>query len=133
MYPVWWLPVFTTPQPFTMDFPRTNIYELITPDLLHQLIKGTFKDHLIDWVGTYLTLRHGPSGGQSVLDEIDRRYESSVIELRPTDARLRISLAPPFPGLRRFKHGRNFKQWTGADSKGLMKVTYMLRRSRRSF
>ena len=34
----------------------------------------------------------------------------------------RISLAPPFPGLRRFKDGRNFSQWTGNDSKALMKV-----------
>jgi hypothetical protein len=34
----------------------------------------------------------------------------------------RIALAPPFPGLRRFKQGRNFSQWTGDDSKALMKV-----------
>jgi hypothetical protein len=29
---------------------------------------------------------------------------------------------PPFPGLRRFPQGRRFKQWTGDDSKALMKV-----------
>lgn len=34
----------------------------------------------------------------------------------------RIAAAPPFPGLRRFPHGRRFKQWTGDDSKALMKV-----------
>ncbi|KAF5373817.1 hypothetical protein D9758_000810 [Tetrapyrgos nigripes] len=28
----------------------------------------------------------------------------------------------PFPGLRQFHEGRGFKQWTGNDSKGLMKV-----------
>jgi len=33
-----------------------------------------------------------------------------------------IAAAPPFPGLRRFPHGRRFKQWTGDDSKALMKV-----------
>jgi hypothetical protein len=33
-----------------------------------------------------------------------------------------IALAPPFAGLRRFPEGRNFKQWTGDDSKALMKV-----------
>lgn len=33
-----------------------------------------------------------------------------------------IALAPPFPGLRRFKQGQNFSQWTGDDSKALMKV-----------
>lgn len=74
------LSIFTAPQPFTMDFPRANIYKLITPDLLHQLIKGTFKDHLVDWVGIYLTMRHGPSKGQAILDDIDRRFERSIAE-----------------------------------------------------
>ncbi|KAF7288608.1 C2H2-type domain-containing protein [Mycena indigotica] len=36
--------------PFTHDFPRADIHEMLSPDLLHQLIKGTFKDHLVDWV-----------------------------------------------------------------------------------
>ena len=34
-----------------------------------------------------------------------------------------IAAAPLFPGLRRFKEGRGFKQWMGKDSKALMKVT----------
>jgi len=33
-----------------------------------------------------------------------------------------IAILPPFPGLRRFPEGRGFKQWTGDDSKALMKV-----------
>jgi hypothetical protein len=33
-----------------------------------------------------------------------------------------ISVVPLFPGLRRFPQGRGFKQWTGNDSKALMKV-----------
>ncbi|KAI6004187.1 hypothetical protein EDD15DRAFT_2385241 [Pisolithus albus] len=36
--------------PFTHDFLHANIYELIAPDLLHQIIKGAFKDHLVEWV-----------------------------------------------------------------------------------
>ncbi|KAG1838891.1 hypothetical protein F4604DRAFT_1885392 [Suillus subluteus] len=35
--------------PFTNDFPRADIHELLSPDILHQIIKGTFKDHLVDW------------------------------------------------------------------------------------
>ncbi|KAG2355217.1 hypothetical protein BDR07DRAFT_1453834 [Suillus spraguei] len=31
--------------PFTNDFPRADIHELLSFDLLHQLIKGAFKDH----------------------------------------------------------------------------------------
>jgi len=34
-----------------------------------------------------------------------------------------IAIAPPFAGLRRFPEGRGFKQWTGDDSKALMKVS----------
>lgn len=33
-----------------------------------------------------------------------------------------IAAVPSFPGLRRFPEGRGFKQWTGDDSKALMKV-----------
>jgi len=31
-------------------------------------------------------------------------------------------VAAPFAGLRQFPQGRGFKQWTGDDSKALMKV-----------
>ena len=60
-------------QPFTSDFPRANIHELLTPDLLHQAIKGTFKDHLISWVQEYLEKQHGPTEAKRMLDEIDQR------------------------------------------------------------
>ncbi|KAG1889253.1 hypothetical protein F4604DRAFT_1915123 [Suillus subluteus] len=35
--------------PFTNDFPQADIHELLSFNLLHQLIKGAFKDHLVDW------------------------------------------------------------------------------------
>ncbi|KAF9473082.1 hypothetical protein BDN70DRAFT_817749, partial [Pholiota conissans] len=92
--------------PFTNDFPRADIHELLSPDLLHQLIKGTFKDHLVTWVEEYLNHTHGKQKANEILADIDRR----------------IAAAPPFPGLRRFPQGRGFKQWTGDDSKALMKV-----------
>ncbi|KAG6807612.1 hypothetical protein H0H92_006933, partial [Tricholoma furcatifolium] len=92
--------------PFTDHFPRADIHELLTPDLLHQIIKGTFKDHLVDWVTEYVQYNNTESDANAILADIDRR----------------ISAAPPFPGLRRFPQGRGFKQWTGNDSKGLMKV-----------
>ncbi|KAG2359041.1 hypothetical protein BDR07DRAFT_1452481 [Suillus spraguei] len=40
--------------PFTNDFPRADIHELLAPDLLYQIIKGSFKDHLVEWVERYL-------------------------------------------------------------------------------
>jgi len=33
-----------------------------------------------------------------------------------------LAAVPAFPGLRRFPNGRDFNQWTGDDSKALMKV-----------
>ncbi|KAG1753664.1 uncharacterized protein EDB91DRAFT_1234097 [Suillus paluster] len=92
--------------PFTNDFPRADIHELIAPDLLHQLIKGTFKDHLVEWVGKYLVHVHGKKEAEKIQDDIDRR----------------IAAVSSFAGLRRFPEGRGFKQWTGDDSKALMKV-----------
>ncbi|KAI0349050.1 hypothetical protein OH77DRAFT_1499678 [Trametes cingulata] len=93
--------------PFTRCFPRANIHELLTPDLLHQLIKGTFKDHLVSWVEEYIrATAETAADAKKILDDIDRR----------------LAAVPAFPGLRRFPHGRIFKQWTGNDSKALMKV-----------
>ncbi|KAJ7211255.1 hypothetical protein GGX14DRAFT_534636 [Mycena pura] len=92
--------------PFTSDFPRANIHEMMSPDLLHQIIKGTFKDHLVEWVGEYIYLTYEKPEADCIMDKIDRR----------------IAAIPVFSGLRRFKDGRQFKQWTGDDSKALMKI-----------
>ncbi|KIL55144.1 hypothetical protein M378DRAFT_91349, partial [Amanita muscaria Koide BX008] len=91
---------------FTSSFPRADIYELVTSDLLHQVIKGTFKDHLVTWVGEWFEIEHGRARATAIMADIDRR----------------IAAVPSFPGLRHFPEGRGFKQWTGNDSKALMKV-----------
>jgi hypothetical protein len=60
-------------QPFTTHFPRADIHELLAPDLLHQIIKGTFKDHLVTWVMNYVAAEHGKSVANRILADIDRR------------------------------------------------------------
>ncbi|KAH9988442.1 hypothetical protein BJV74DRAFT_885330 [Russula compacta] len=92
--------------PFTHGFPRADIHDLLTPDLLHQVIKGAFKDHFVMWVNEYLYEEYGQARAHAIIEDIDHR----------------ISAVPPFPGLRRFPDGRGFIQWTGDDSKALMKV-----------
>ncbi|KAF8806795.1 hypothetical protein BYT27DRAFT_7256797 [Phlegmacium glaucopus] len=78
--------------PFTCNFPHANIHELISSDLLHQAIKGTFKDHLVEWVGAYLEITYEKAEADCIMDEIKQ------------------------------KQGHRFKQWTGDNSKALMKV-----------
>ncbi|KAI0042465.1 hypothetical protein FA95DRAFT_1610185 [Auriscalpium vulgare] len=62
-----------------------------------------FKDHLVTWVGEYLVIEHG---------------KQRAAEIMADDCRA----VPSFPGLRRFPKGRSFKQWTGDDTKALMKL-----------
>ncbi|KAG2337300.1 hypothetical protein BDR05DRAFT_952748 [Suillus weaverae] len=78
--------------PFTNYFPRADIHELLSPDILHQLIKGVFKDHLVSWVHDYIEAQYTEANANKILDDIDRR----------------IALAPAFAGLRRFPEGRGF-------------------------
>ncbi|KAG1906308.1 uncharacterized protein F5891DRAFT_1182556 [Suillus fuscotomentosus] len=79
---------------FTNDFPRADIHQMISLDILHQLIKGAFKDHLVEWVEKYLRHTHTKRKADQIMDDIDCRIAA----------------------------GRGFKQWTGDDSKALMKV-----------
>lgn len=47
---------------------------MISPDLLHQVIKGAFKDHIVDMVTEYLVIAYGQAEANQRLDDIDYRY-----------------------------------------------------------
>lgn len=60
-------------QPFTFYFPRADIHGLLAPDILHQLIKGAFKDHIVTWVNEYIKATNSVKQAKKILDDIDRR------------------------------------------------------------
>ena len=52
-------------------FPRADIHSIIFPDLLHQVIKRTFKDHLVTRIVNYIYATNTESEANCILDKLD--------------------------------------------------------------
>ncbi|KAJ8075193.1 hypothetical protein PM082_019521 [Marasmius tenuissimus] len=89
--------------PFWKDLPLCNIFHCFTPDILHQLHKGVFKDHLVKW--SIESLPHSSHAASK--SEVDVRFQSM----------------PRHSDLRHFKKGISLiTQWTGNEYKNMEKV-----------
>jgi hypothetical protein len=62
-----------TIQSFTEDFPHADIHELILADILHQVIKGSFKDHLVTWMQEWIEVDKGKKVAKQIFSYIDRQ------------------------------------------------------------
>jgi len=84
--------------PFWKDLPHCDIFSCFTPDILHQLHKGVFNDHVSEWAISAASVKR---------PEIDRRFKAM----------------PSHPSIRHFKSGiSHVSQWTGTERKEMEKV-----------
>ncbi|THG94835.1 hypothetical protein EW026_g6712 [Hermanssonia centrifuga] len=84
--------------PFWATVPHCDIFQCMTPDILHQLHKGVFKDRIVKWATKCMEGRD---------NEVDQRFRAMIAHSKLKYFRKGISLV---------------SQWTGTEYKNMEKV-----------
>ncbi|QRV85193.1 hypothetical protein RhiJN_13211 [Ceratobasidium sp. AG-Ba] len=85
-------------QPFWANLPHCDIYGALTPDILHQLHKGVFKDHVMNWC-------------------------LKIAGVDETEFNDRFKAMPPHSNLHHFtKNVSDLSQTTGKEHRAMQKV-----------
>ncbi len=94
--------------PFWVDLPHCNIFQCFTPDILHQLHKGVFKDHVVKWATAAINADGpGQASDSTQKTEVDHRFQAMTRH----------------PSLRHFTKGISLiLQWMGNEYKNMEKV-----------
>ncbi|KAI5886664.1 uncharacterized protein SCHCODRAFT_02517285 [Schizophyllum commune H4-8] len=94
-------------KPFWHNLPHTDIFSCMTPDLLHQVHKGVFKEHVAKWSTLAIGLPREELDESARKREMDARYQAT----------------PLHHTLRHFNKGiSRTTQWTGKEQKGMEKT-----------
>ena len=92
------------------DLPYNNIYQTVTPDMLHQVKKGVW-EHLLNLFQQLIMTTNELRTAQKYLKELDARF----------------TFVPQFPGLKSFPRGiTKLPQVTGSEYFQIMNVIFTL-------
>ncbi|KAH8919931.1 hypothetical protein BT69DRAFT_1192661, partial [Atractiella rhizophila] len=80
-------------------------HSILVSDILHQLLKGIFLHHIVQWVLRLIELEHQERRGPGI-SELERR----------------LKFMPAFPGIRAFYTGLNFSRWSAGDAEQLAAI-----------
>ncbi|KAH8913575.1 hypothetical protein BT69DRAFT_1274972 [Atractiella rhizophila] len=81
------------------------MHSILVSDILHQLLKGIFLHHIVQWILALIEIERQEHGGPGI-SELERR----------------LKFMPAFPGIRAFYMGLNFSRWSAGDAQQLAAI-----------